>query len=149
MQKPAYSDEEVLPAGLAMMAKGERPSRLGLHHALGRRGGPLTVWRTWLKIEQAGLPDFSIGTDEKETSPAVAKATHGHAQALTTLLEAVKADVAAPLNARIQSLERALHDATRDNGDLEALVDSLSADIESLTSKLSEVTASQRPKLIL
>ena len=149
MQTPAYSDDEILAAGYALMHRGERPSRLGLFNALGRRGLPATAWNAWLRMQQVGLPDFSVVEDETETSPAVAKASHGHEQALSTLLEAVKADVTAPLNVRIQSLERSLHGATRDNRDLEALVDSLSADIEDLKRKLAEATAAQRPKLIL
>ena len=150
-QKPAYTDEEVVAAGLQLRAQGIEPDRCTLYNKLGRRGLANTSWTTWIRHRDQSPPaNLNISPIGEERSEEIKRSINSHSRSLSTIIECVRKEARAPLVRQVEALDKALAEIVADRNDLQALVEILQEEKTALVQEIGRANASaDQPRLIL
>ncbi|MCZ4262668.1 DNA-binding protein [Limimaricola sp. G21655-S1] len=152
-QKPAYSEPEIIAAGMTLRMQGIEPTQASLYRALDCRGHPSTHWKAWLRHVSGAndnCPPLFEGAPEA-MSAEMTEVHRMHGMALAKIRECTAREAVEPLNRRITALDKALDDICKDRDQLQDLVDVLYEEISTLraANETLQRAAAPQPSLIL
>ena len=150
-QRPAYTTDEVIAAGMRMRARGSEPDKASLWKELGRSGLATTAWKTWVAHRDRHLPvPPGVVVEGEIQSPDLTEAINGHNRALATVIACARAEAEAPLTRKIEVLERALAREMAAREEAERLNDDLEQELASRDARIAAAqTRTERPRLIM